>query len=283
MEHLFLIAAAVTAAGLLTGCGRAPASFPLDRPSLWKDNHCRQETVDVSRLEEGVVRARVDGRWREFRLCGLPKGFLKWSLKRRMELMEGKAAFFLGAHCGLVATYGCPRSDSEFHINNAAKGVGFLPLPDRLAEVNRLVEEGFAKSAKERHALMRRLYENFDRYFDKTRLVSLELYTRPDFETQTFINQMTNPACSIVFLDMTSYELKAISHLLHPADPRLSAYQKEVVRFANLMHGFGHGARREPSRDLITVIYYVVEAYDNSPRGPKPGGRVTSPADSADE
>jgi len=281
MEH-FLYVAVV---GLLlvvyvVGCnsGEGTTSFPLEAPpSFWKNGYCRQETVDVSHLKDGIVRARVDGRWQQYKLVELPQGFIKWALKRRMELMQGKGAFFLGAHCGLVATYGCPRSDSRFHINNAAKGVGFLPKPEKLKEVNNLIEAAFKKDLHQRHALMHQLYQKFDLYFDKTRLISLEEFTSEDFQTQTFINQMVNPACSIVFLDMTSYELKVIAHILHPSDPKLDDYQKEVVRFANLIHSFGHGGRRKPTRKLMAVIYYIVEAYDNSPRGPHPGSRVVPP------
>ena len=192
-------------------------------------------------------------------------------------MLEGEDTFFLGAHCGLVATYGCPRTDSRFHINNAAKGIGFLPRPDRLEEVNSIIEDGIGSGEEERHAIMRRLYEKFDDYFDRTRLVSLEEYTRDGFQTQTFINQMVNPACSIVFLDMVSFELKAIAHILHHADPRLNGYQKEVLRFANTIHAFGHGARRKPSRSMMAVLYYVIEAFDNSPRGSKPGHRIAPP------
>ena len=261
---------------LVTGCENSGADvtgFPLQKPTLWDGRICRQNTVDTSRLKDGIIRAMVDGKWQDFRLVPLPDGFIKWAISRRSVSPAENPSAFLAAHCGLVATYGCPRHDSKFHINNAAKGLGFLPKPEKIAMVNRMIEDAFKKPLKERLALLKKLYQNFDTYFDKHRLVSLELYSRPDFETQTFINQMTNPACSIVFLDMTSYELKAIAQLLHPLDTRLSQYEKEVVKFANLMHDFGHGAKQRAKKQFITVIYHIVEAYDNSPRSR--GVRIT--------
>ena len=249
-----------------SGGGSGVSGFPLEKPALWDGGICRQTTVDTSRLKDNTIRARVDGVWQDFRLVSLPDDFIKWAIARRAVNPAEKPDAFLAAHCGLVATYGCPRNDSRFHINNAAKGLGFLPKPEKIAEVNRMIEDAFKKPLKQRLALLKELYQDFHAYFDTHRLVSLELYSRPDFETQTFINQMTNPACSVVFLDMTSYELKAIAQLLHPDDTRLSRYEKEVVRFANLMHDFGHGAKQRAKKQFITVIYHIVEVYDNSPR-----------------
>ncbi|RKY18575.1 MAG: hypothetical protein DRP63_01910 [Planctomycetota bacterium] len=279
LEQLALVALVVLLAAL-TGCSSSTSGvcFPLKKPSFWRDGYCRQTTINTSRLSEGIISAQIDGKWQQFRLGRLPDGFIQWAVKKRATEPAKDPSGFLAAHCGLVATYGCPRSDSNFHINNAAKGIGFLPKPNKIAEINRIIENAFNKPLKERLSLLRKFYQDFDTYFDRTRLVSLELYSKAKFETQTFINQMTNPACSIVFLDMTSYELKAIAHLLHPDDPNLSEYEKEVVRFANLMHDFGHGAKRISVPKFITVIYYITEVFDNSPRSK--GRRVSPPRSS---
>ncbi|RKY12180.1 MAG: hypothetical protein DRP82_06855 [Planctomycetota bacterium] len=273
LTFVVLLAFVVTMAGCTNN--QSGVGFPLKKPSFWRDGYCRQTTVNTSRLSEGIISAQIDGKWQELKLVKLPDGFIRWAIRKRATDPAKDASGFLAAHCGLVATYGCPRSDSKFHINNAAKGIGFLPKPDKIAEINRTIENAFNKPLKERLSLLRKLYQDFDKYFDRTRLVSLELYSNPKFETQTFINQMTNPACSIVFLDMTSYELKAIPHLLHPDDPNLSEYEREVVRFANLMHDFGHGAKRISAHKFITVVYYITEVFDNSPRSK--GRRVSPP------
>lgn len=277
MGMVCLVIVSVVFVLITLGCSNSTqqTSIPFKKPSFWQDGFCRQRSVDTSQLKEGLIRAVVDGVWQEYRLTSLPDGFIKWALAKRSSSPHKNPNAFLAGHCGLVATYGCPRSDSRFHINNAAKGLGFLPKPDKIAEINRTIENAFQKPLTERLALLKKLYKDFDSYFSRTSLVSLELYTRPDFETQTFINQMTNPACSIVFLDMTSYELKAIAQILHPADPQLTDYEKEVVRFANLMHDFGHGAKKRPKHRFITVVYHLIEVYDNSPRPGKQGRKLT--------
>jgi len=83
------------------------------------------------------------------------------------------------------------------------------------------------------------------------------------FETGTFLNQMKNPGCSLVYMDIPSYELKCVAQLLHPTDPELTDYERDVVEYVNLIHSYFHG---EFSTMFIAVIYHVIEVYDNSPQ-----------------
>ena len=115
------------------------------------------------------------------------------------------------------------------------------------------------------------MYNEGDKLFDRTKQISLELYATPEFETGTFLNQMANPAVAIVFLDMKSFELKAIAQMLHPDDPKLSDYEKQVVEYANLIHSYFHG---EFDRMFIAVVYHVIEIYDNSPGKGGKGARI---------
>jgi hypothetical protein len=117
------------------------------------------------------------------------------------------------------------------------------------------------------------LYQNGNEFFDRTKQVSLELYTTPEFETHTFINEMSDPGVSIVFLDFPSYELRAIAQLIHPLDPGLTPYEKDVVDYINTIHDYFHSRSPRPS---IGVIYHITEVFDNTP-GQARGKRIEPP------
>jgi hypothetical protein len=74
---------------------------------------------------------------------------------------------------------------------------------------------------------------------------------------------MVDPGVAMVYLDLPkSYELRCVAQMLHPDDPGLTEYEKNVVEYINLVHDYFHG--RMP-RKSIGVIYYVVQVFDNSP------------------
>ncbi|HRY84154.1 MAG TPA: hypothetical protein P5533_05930, partial [Candidatus Cloacimonadota bacterium] len=77
-----------------------------------------------------------------------------------------------------------------------------------------------------------------------------------------FINQMTNPASVIVWMDIPTYKVKSIVRLLDPKDTKLTTYEKQCVDYVNLMHSYFHG---EFPRDYIASVYFVTEIYDSSP------------------
>jgi hypothetical protein len=81
---------------------------------------------------------------------------------------------------------------------------------------------------------------------------------------------MTDPGVSIVFLDFPSYELRCITQLIHPKDPKLTKYEKNVVEYINRIHDYFHG---ESPRQSIGVIYHVIEVFDNTP-GKARGQRI---------
>ena len=54
-----------------------------------------------------------------------------------------------------------------------------------------------------------------------------------------------------------------MAQLLHPTDPELTDYERDVVEYVNLIHSYFHG---EFSTMFIAVIYHVIEVYDNSPQ-----------------
>lgn len=246
--------------------------------SLWEEGTFHQETVDFSRLSEGIIRAEVDGSWQEFELRELPRAFQEWSFGRRAATLErfrsNQPPELAGPHNGMVATCGIARNDSRFAINNAVKGMGWLPRDEKLAEVIQVLEKTIDHEFSDKLDRLDSLYEQGTELYDPTRQVSLELYSTPGFETGTFLNQMVNPACAVVFLDIPSYEFKAIAHLMHPDDSGLTETEKLQVKYANLIHSYFHG---QFDKQFIAVVYYVIEVYDNSPGKPEAKGKRIVP------
>jgi hypothetical protein len=243
--------------------------------NLWKDSTFHQTSIDLKSYDQGVIRAFVDGKWQEFQVRELPKAFLDWNFAGRHSYLEhlrrDEMPPLAGPHNGMVASHGMLRKDSKMTINNAVKGMGFIPKKEKLPEMMTLLRQTGNDSMSRKLDILDSLYTNHRDNYDKTKLISLELYARPSFETHTFLNEMTDPGVSIVFLDMQSYEVRALAQLLHPLDPQLSDYEKQVVEWCNLVHDYFHGDMGHKS---IAVIYHVTEVFDNSPgRGPK-GKRI---------
>ncbi len=233
-----------------------------------------QDNIDLSRRSEGIIRARIEGKWRELRIVELPQDFLDWNFGRRLEqlaeikkMMSGDETAgrpeVAGPHNAIVASHGARRRDSEFTLNNAVKGTGWLPRPEKLAELIELLRRTWDDPMPAKLALLESLYTKETAIYDRTKQVSLELYARPDFATHSFLNQMADPGVAVVFLDLPkSYELRCVVQMLHPDDPGLSEYERQVVDYINLVHDYFHGAA--PHRS-IGVIYHVVQVFDNSP------------------
>jgi hypothetical protein len=245
------------------------------KPGLFRaEGHCVQKTAQTPAAGAKTVSAKVDGAWHEFPLVSFPQAFWDWNRGRRMEYLEvfreilkqGRDAArrpnLAGPHNGMVATYGEAREDSGFKLNNAIKGMGFVPKAEHLQALITLLTETMDGSLEERLNILEGLYAKAEEYFAPDRLVSLELYSKPGFTTQTFINQMLNPACATVFLDMPTFKIKQIARVLHPSDPELSPYEGQVVRYVNLIHSYFHGSF---DQDFMAVLYLNTEIYDCSP------------------
>ncbi len=236
-------------------------------PKFWqKSGYFVQTNIDLKKYGQGIIRAKVENKWQEFKIQELPDAFLDWDFQRRLETVDeirkGGMPALAGAHNGMVASHGLARKDAYFSINNAVKGMGFLPKPERLEPTLNLLKSTFDSSDTKKLAILESLYKNGKDIFDRTKQISLELYSTPDFETHTFLNEMTDPGVSIVFLDFPSYELRAITQLIHPANPNLTAYEKNVVDYINTIHDYFHSRSPRPS---IGIVYNVIEVFDNSP------------------
>lgn len=242
-----------------------------------KDNYFVQTNIDLKNYDKGIIRAKIEGKWQDFQIQELPDKFIDWSIQRRLEtikrIRKNEMPSLAGAHNGIVASHGLRRNDASFSINCAVKGMGFLPKPEKINEVLNLLKSTFDDSIKKKISILESLYNNGKEIFDRTKHVSLELYASPEFETHTFLNQMTDPGVAIVFLDFPSYELRALTQLIHPTNPNLSEYDKNVVEYINTVHDYFHS---QSPKQSIGVVYHIIEVFDNTP-GRARGKRVVPP------
>ncbi|NLK49096.1 MAG: hypothetical protein GX294_00435 [Candidatus Cloacimonetes bacterium] len=258
----------------LLGCCTSLDAADYDPGIFWKDDICVQTTVQRAEPDARSIKALTDGQWQEFDLVPFPDSFWEWNTGRRMEyldifremLAKGPEATrkpaLSGPHNGIVATYGEARADSRYRLNNAIKGMGLCPTSESIDELLALLTANKDAEFATKIEILDTLYQKAQELFSPYALVSLELYSQPDYNTQTFINQMTNPLCVTVFLDIPTFKIKQVARLVHPDDPDLSEYEAKVCRYVNLMHSFFHG---EFPRDYIATIYYNTEIYDSSP------------------
>jgi hypothetical protein len=245
-----------------------------------------QDDVDASKLKDGIIRGKIDGQWQDLKVVSLPDDFCEWNFGKRQEQLGVIAKMMAmppgamggmvkpeisGPHNAMVASHGMKRKDSEFDINNAVKGTGWLPTPEKLPEMLALLKSTWNDSMDKKLSLLESLYTKATGNYDRTKQASLELYSQPNFETHSFLNQMVDPGVAVVYLDLPkSYELRCVAQMLHPDDPGLSEYEKQVVEYINLVHDYFHG---QAPRKSIGVIYHVVQVFDNSP-GKMRGQRV---------
>lgn len=240
--------------------------------SFWKDAKFVQSTVDVSAYATGKIKAKIDGKWREYKLRTASDAFIAWNQEKRLEFLEkiktGEFPGWGGPHSGAVATYGLKRKDTEFSLNNAIKGIGLAPGDDKLdGAINRL-KDTYESPMPEKMDVLKSFYEDKD-FFDWRKQTSLELYSTPEFETHTFLNAMDNPVATLVFLDIPSFELRTIVRIVHPDDKDVLPSEKKLLEFVNLAHEYMHG---KFSRYFPLLLFYVVEEFDNTP-GSKRGIR----------
>ncbi len=258
----------ISGAYLLTGMfsklfgGELEHSF---KRNFWFDNSFKQKTIDTSNIEKDIIRARIDGKWREYSIIELPKEFMEWNIKRRLETLDnikkGIPPDFAGPHSGMVASYGERRKDSLFSLNNAVKGIGFVPKKEYIKDMIKYMEDTYEANMDVKLEFLKKIYNEPEKLNKKIQS-SLELYTTKDFETHTFLNLISNPIATIVFLDIPSYEIRTIARVIHPDDKMADDYEKDCVRYTNLIHSYFHG---KFDKDFIGLLFYVIEVFDNTP------------------
>jgi hypothetical protein len=239
----------------------------------WQDGIFVQKNVDVSRIEEGIVRAQIDGAWSEYQVVEMDDAFMEWNLSSRLEYLEsisqGQMPSLAGPHAGAVATYGGGRRDSRLLLNNAIKGMGFAPRREKMRELLERLKNTMDGDMPAKLEILKENYRHPE-WWDRSKQVSLELYSRPEFETHTFLNLMSNPTATIVFTDMPSYELRTIARMVHPRDESALPWERDLLEYSNLAHDYFHGQAPEP---FALLAFYIIEQFDNSP-GSGRGRRV---------
>jgi len=242
--------------------------------NYWEKGYFIQENVKIGK---NIIKAKIERKWYEFKTRELPQEFIEWSLKKRIKDIEkikkGKMPELAGPHSGAVATYGAGRKDTQFTLNNAIKGIGFVPKEEKIEEIIKNIKKTAEAPMAEKLSFLKSLYQDGKTLFDMKKQVSLELYTTKDFETHTFLNIMENPVATIVFLDIPSFELRTIARIVHPKDKTATDYEKKILKYTNLIHSYFHGKFR---RTFPVLIFHVIEVFDNSP-GDKRGIRIVPP------
>lgn len=263
------------------------ASHPVDPDAWWQNNrYIVHDTVDASLCSERLIKAKVDGTWQKFDIKNLPGEFIEWSLTERAYRLERLARFgfserdLAGPHNACVATFGGPKRDSSVSINTAYKGMGFVPRKEKLSTVIDQLAQSKKKIETDRANDFRRMMVKKTEFlgkiysqrglFDTTKQVSLELFTRRNHPTHTFLNMMVNPIASASFLAYPTFELRAIPQLLHFANPDLSDHEREIVDYTNMIHNFIHGG----TTVNITCIYHIIEVFDDTPNMNAMGKRL---------
>jgi hypothetical protein len=239
----------------------------------WQNGIFVQKNVDVSALEEGIVRAKIGGAWDEYRVVELDDAFMEWNLSSRLEYLEsiaqGRMPSLAGPHAGAVATHGGGRRDTRLLLNNAVKGMGFAPRREKIGELMERLKSSMDADMPAKLEILKENYRHPE-WWDRTKQVSLELYTRPGFETHTFLNLMTDPTATIVFTDMPSYELRTIARMVHPDDHSAPSWERDLLAYSNLAHDYFHGQAPKP---YTLLAFHIIEQFDNSP-GAGQGRRV---------
>ena len=238
---------------------------------LWNGSGFLQDCVDASEEASGVIRARVDGAWRNYETANLPDSFLDWNLQARQEVLDrimamvtgqgGAPPSLAGPHNAAMATVGARRNDSILTINNAFKGMGLCPNRDLIADRIQQMRDTMESPMEEKVQFLKDLYSDRSN-FDTTKLVSLELYSTPTFETHTFINLMHNPVTSLVFLDSKSYEVRGVGQLVDHSGGESMNYASQIVEYTNIAHSYFHG---EFPRMFPGILVHVLETFDNTP------------------
>lgn len=263
--------------------GRAMAGeWEQGMEEFWTEGRFVQSTVDASREAEGIIRALLDGQWMDFQTLELPAAFMEWNLSARLGVLDNISSMFsgeevsppslAGPHNAAMATWGGRRADSTLEINNAFKGMGLCPRRELIKDLMNEMEQLMTGGMGQRLQFLVDLYSSQDN-FDLTKMISLELYSTPEFETHTFINLMERPTTSLVFLDSKSYEVRGIGQLVAPDDPQAGEYATDIVKYTNMAHSFFHG---DFPRLYPGILVHVTAVFDNTP-GTGRGVRIAPP------
>ena len=248
--------------------------------------YCTHKTVNTAQVDEGYIWARVDGWWRRFQIRELDEDYWNWNFDERMKRLEIQFEPEWDAVAGgpaqpFIATYGNRRGlgDSDFPLNNKVIYISLAPKEEYIEEINNTMLENLDKGISFTDALpwWIEIHENRDMWC-KDRQVGLEVFSKPGFETHNFLNLMENPVATMghhaIYNNNISYEIRCINKIVHPRDPNLTDYERNLALHPSIQFAWAH-SYADPAfiYSIPSVIYHHIEEYDNS-RSFEPGMRV---------
>jgi len=225
------------------------------------------KSIDASPTE---LAFSVDGRRHVYPRAKLPSAFLDWVVEGRRAMydhLEGKGtASFFGVHLPVVVTY----SRSEpIPFNTGNKGVGIVPVPDRIREYCDLYETTFehCRELDWDPSLPRRL-EAVRRFLDGGHVSNEALVTLEIFEKRTFANLSDFPIATLHFTGTgpvyRSFQVNAVVEILTPEHP--------AYRFAFLSRRLFEYDRFHITQTHFPFAYlfHPVEVRDKTPYAKRP-------------
>lgn len=197
----------------------------------------------------------------------MPVRFLQWQSDSRLALFEklsregASAAKRYPAHLAVLATSGA----GPFPINLATRGIGPVPLPERLPECIGRLEDARRRTAglSREQSLPLRLQAagevyGFPEVFDPRLLGGLEI-----FEGRTAANLEANPLASLLFSgeppDYPSLQLNVVAQRVEAGDPRC-----RFLLAARELFAFDAFHLRQ-SRYPYGYLFHVSEVLDKTP------------------
>lgn len=195
----------------------------------------------------------------------LPPEFTQWMIEGRRamyDLLEGNAsAPFFGSHLPVVVTY---NRDGGFPFNTGNKGVGLMPLPEKVDDYSDLYEETYMRchdmpweeSLPHRLKAVRGFIESED--VSDEALVSLEI-----FEKTTFANLAANPIATLHFTGdgpmYRSYQINAVVQVVPPEHPvyRFTVLSRQLFEFDDF--------HITQTQFPYAYIFYPVQVVDKTP------------------
>lgn len=260
----------------------------------WDDKgHPVQRTVDTGKLQDGKIKARVDGKWSEFAVKEVDQGFRDFQSKALVEIynkiIETSSPVFGGIYCPcIISNGGIPRGDSKFKLNGAYKFVFPCPKEEHIDEITQGLLDR-AEDDKGRREWMRENWGNQDLWNYSILVGRDETVQGPKDErtndlyreTHSFRNLMENPLATLLFLSsnsFTSYEARTICHYvgIDKLQDTVDTYEKKISKFINILGYTSH----KVDKTFPGMIFYVIEEFDNSMIVGKEGMRVVKIKDS---
>ncbi len=185
------------------------------------------ERVSFKKIEvgDGELSFSADGRRHTFPRVPLPTAFMEWMIAARRSMYEdlkghGTAEFF-AAHLPVVVTW---RRDQPMPFNTGNKGVGILPVADKLGHYAGLYQDCFeqTRAVTGAESLPQRL-EVVRQFVSGPNVSDRELITLEIFEKQTFANLSDFPVATLHYTDVgpvyRSFQIDTIVEILTPEHP----------------------------------------------------------------